>query len=229
MNSSVYNKVDKILLAVDCIIFGFDGKDLKALLVKRAMEPQKDKWSLMGGFVQKEESVDDAAIRVLSLLTGLKDIYMEQLYCFGDVNRDSAGRVVSIVYFALIKIDDYHKDLLKVHNAKWFSLDKFPAVVFDHKQMVDLSRKRLEEKVATHPIGFELLPAKFTLQQLMALYEAVYNTRFDTRNFTKKILSLGLLIKLNEKEKETSKKGSFLYAFDNEKYNKLKKEGLRFL
>ena len=229
MNSSVYNKFDKILLAVDCIIFGFDGKDLKALLVKRALEPQKDKWSLMGGFVQKEESVDDAAIRVLSLLTGLKDIYMEQLYCFGDVNRDSAGRVVSIVYFALIKIDDYHKDLLKEHNAKWFSLDKLPTVIFDHKQMIDLSRLRLQEKVISHPIGFELLPAKFTLQQLQALYEAVYNTSFDNRNFTKKILSLGLLIKLNEKDKESSKKGSFLYEFDNDKYNKLNKEGLRFL
>ena len=229
MNSSVYNKFDKILLAVDCIIFGFDGKDLKALLVKRALEPQKDKWSLMGGFVQKEESVDDAAIRVLSLLTGLKDIYMEQLYCFGDVNRDSAGRVVSIVYFALIKIDDYHKDLLKEHNAKWFSLDKLPTVIFDHKQMIDLSRLRLQEKVISHPIGFELLPAKFTLQQLQALYEAVYNTSFDNRNFTKKILSLGLLIKLNEKDKESSKKGSFLFEFDNDKYNKLNKEGLRFL
>ena len=229
MISSVYNKVDKILLAVDCIIFGFDGKDLKALLVKRAIEPQKDKWSLMGGFVQKEESVDDAAIRVLSLLTGLKDIYMEQLYCFGDVNRDSAGRVVSIVYFALIKIDDYHKDLLKEHHAKWFSLDKLPTVIFDHKQMIDLSSQRLQEKVISHPIGFELLPAKFTLQQLQALYEAVYNTSFDNRNFTKKILSLGLLIKLNEKDKESSKKGSFLYEFDNDKYNKLNKEGLRFL
>ena len=229
MISSVYNKVDKILLAVDCIIFGFDGKDLKALLVKRAIEPQKDKWSLMGGFVQKEESVDDAAIRVLSLLTGLKDIYMEQLYCFGDVNRDSAGRVVSIVYFALIKIDDYHKDLLKEHHAKWFSLDKLPTVIFDYKQMIELSRQRLQEKVISHPIGFELLPAKFTLQQLQALYEAVYNTSFDNRNFTKKILSLGLLIKLNEKDKESSKKGSFLYEFDNDKYNKLNKEGLRFL
>ena len=229
MNNSVYNKVDKILLAVDCIIFGFDGKDLNALLVKRAIEPQKDKWSLMGGFVQKEESVDDAATRVLSLLTGLKDIYMEQLYCFGDVNRDSAGRVVSIVYFALIKIDDYHKDLLKEHHAKWFSLDKLPAVVFDHQQMIELSRQRLQEKVISHPIGFELLPAKFTLQQLQGLYEAVYNTSFDNRNFTKKILSLELLIKLNEKDKETSRKGSFLYIFDKEKYEQHNNQALTFL
>jgi len=226
---SVYKNGDKILLAVDCIIFGFDGKDLKALLVKRAIEPEKGKWSLMGGFVKEKESVDAAATRVLSLQTGLDDIYMEQLYCFGEVERDTAGRVVSIVYFALIKIDDYSKDLMKEHHAKWFSLHKLPAVVFDHRKMINLSIQRLQEKVISHPIGFELLPAKFTLQQLQALYEAVYNTTFDNRNFTKKIRSLGLLVKLEEKDKGSSKKGSFLYEFNHDQYKQLNKEGLRFL
>ena len=229
MKTTVYKNTDKILLAVDCIIFGFDGKDLKALLVKRAIDPEKGKWSLMGGFVKENESVDAAATRVLSLQTGLSEIYMEQLYCFGDVERDTAGRVVSIVYFALIKIDDYSKDLMKEHHAKWFSLDKLPSAVFDHRKMIDLSIQRMQEKVVSHPIGFELLPAKFTLQQLQALYEAVYNTTFDNRNFTKKILSLGLLVKLDEKDKGSSKKGSFLYEFNHDQYRQLNKEGLRFL
>lgn len=229
MLDNVYHNVDKLLVAVDCIIFGFDGKDLKVLLVKRVIEPQKDKWSLMGGFVEANESVDAAATRVLEYRTGLTNIYMEQLSCFGNVNRDSASRVISIVYFALIKIDDYSADLMKMHNAKWISLEKLPRLIFDHKEMIEMSLKRLQEKNINHPIGFELLPAKFTLQQLQALYEAVYKITFDNRNFTKKILSLGLLVKLNEKDKGSSKKGSFLYEFDHDKYKQLNKEGLKFL
>ena len=137
---------------------------------------------------------------------------MEQLHCFGDVNRDSAGRVISVAYFSLIKLDDYSEVLMKEHNAKWFPLNKIPATIFDHKQMIKLSLEYLQQKSIAHPIGFELLPYKFTLQQLQALYEAVYYTTFDKRNFTKKILSLNLLNKLTEKEKTTSKKGSF-YGF----------------
>ena len=180
-------------------------------------------WSLIGGFVGAKESVRDAATRVLENLTGLDNIYMEQLNCFGDVKRDEAGRVVSIVYFALIKIDNYKEALLKKHQAGWFSLNQIPTVVFDHKEMIALSIERLRQKAIAYPIGFELLPAKFTMQQLQALYEAVYNTHFDKRNFTKKILSLNLLNRLTEKEKATSRKGSFLYMFDQKKYNQSKK------
>ena len=227
--TKAYNNHDRLLVAVDCIIFGFDGMEIKALLVKRSLEPEKGKWSLMGGFVGAKESVHDAATRVLEHLTGLDNVYMEQLHCFGDVKRDAAGRVVSVAYFALIKLDDYKAALLQKHQASWFSLHKIPAVVFDHKQMIALSLERLQQKAIAYPIGFELLPTKFTMQQLQALYEAVYNTSFDKRNFTKKILSLNLLNRLAEKEKTTSRKGSFLYTFDKKKYNQLKKQGIKLL
>ena len=154
---------------------------------------------------------------------------MEQLFCFGEVERDPAARVISIAYFALIKIDDYTEELMKSHNASWFELTKLPRLIFDHQQMVRLAKERLQQKVSNHPIGFALLPNKFTLQQLQGLYEAVYETSLDKRNFTRKILSLGILNKLKEKEKESSKKGAFYYTFDQEKYKRLEQEGVRFL
>jgi ADP-ribose pyrophosphatase YjhB (NUDIX family) len=224
-----YKNHDRLLVAVDCIIFGFDGKHLKGLFIKRGFEPQKDKWSLMGGFVNSGESVEDAAQRILDQLTGLTDIYMEQLFCFGNVNRDPGGRVISIAYFALIKIDDYSKELMDTHNARWFELNKVPGLIFDHKQMVKLAWERLQQKVANHPIGFALLPDKFTLPQLQNLYEAVYETPLDKRNFTRKVLSLGILNKLKEKERESSKKGAFYYTFDKTKYKRLEHEGVRFI
>jgi ADP-ribose pyrophosphatase YjhB (NUDIX family) len=224
-----YKNHDRLLFAVDCIIFGFDGRHLKGLFIKRGFEPQKDKWSLMGGFVRKEESVHHAAERILTQLTGLENVYMEQLYCFSDVKRDPGGRVVSVAYFALIRIDDYSEDLMKQHNARWFELNKVPALIFDHRQMVKLARERLQQKVANHPIGFELLPGKFTLPKLQNLYEAIYETKLDKRNFTRKVLSLGILNKLKEKEKESSKKGAFYYTFDKAKYKKLEQEGLRLI
>ena len=224
-----YKNNDRLLLAIDCIIFGFDGKNLKGLFVKRNMEPQKDKWSLMGGFVKESESVKDAAERILNELTGLRNIYMEQLFCFGDADRDPGGRVVSIAYFALIKIDDYSESILETHNARWVELNKMPRLIFDHRSMVKLAQERLRQKVSNHPIGFELLTDKFTLPQLQNLYEAIYETPLDKRNFTRKILSLGILNKLKEKDKETSKKGAFYYTFDKAKYKKLESEGVRFI
>lgn len=229
MSIAQYKNHDRLLVAVDCIIFGFDGSHLKALLVKRGFEPGLGKWSLMGGFVNKEESVDDAASRILNTLTGMSDIYMEQLFCFGAVNRDPGGRVIAVTFFALIKIDDYSETLMQEHNAKWFLLDGVPSLVFDHKQMINLAMERLREKVSNHPIGFALLPHKFTLQQLQALYEAIYERPMDKRNFTRKIHSLNILHKLKEKEKESSRKGAFYYVFDKKKYEKLDKEGLKFL
>ena len=224
-----YKNNDRLLLAIDCIIFGFDGRHLKGLFVKRQIEPQKGKWSLMGGFVKETESVNNAAGRILNELTGLGNIYMEQLFCFGDADRDPGGRVVSMSYFALIKIDEYTSELMDTHNARWFELNKIPTLIFDHKQMVKLAKERLQQKVSNHPIGFELLSDKFTLPQLQNLYEAIYETPLDKRNFTRKILSLGILNKLKEKEKESSRKGAFYYMFDKAKYKKLENEGVRFI
>lgn len=229
MKINKYTSHTKTLVAVDCIIFGFDGVQLQALLIKRGFEPKKGKWSLMGGFVDKHESTDEAAIRVLSQLTGMTNIYMEQLYCFSKVNRDDAGRVISIAYFALINIEDYNAQLQQEHEARWFALDKIPVLIFDHKAMVALAKERLQQKASHHPIGFELLPSKFTLPQLKNLYEAIFEEQLDKRNFTRKILSLGILNKLKEKEKASSRKGAFYYVFDKSKYNKLNNEGLKFI
>jgi 8-oxo-dGTP diphosphatase len=229
MEISQYKSHQKILVAVDCIIFGFDGSQLKALLIKRGFEPEKGKWSLMGGFVGKKENADEAAIRVLYQLTGMKNIYMEQLYTFSDVNRDSAGRVISIAYFALINIEDYSEQLQLEHEAKWFLLNQIPPLIFDHRKMVMRAKLRLQEKVVAHPVGFELLPTKFTLPQLQSLYEAIYDTPLDKRNFTKKILSLGVLNKLNEKEKQSSRKGAFYYVFDSLKYKRMQSNGVKFI
>lgn len=228
MSIDQYKNHDHLLLAVDCIVFGFDGNRLKALLIKRDFEPGKGKWSLMGGFVKKDESVNDAATRILNQLTGLTDIYMEELGCFGNVDRDPGGRVVSIAYSALIKINDYGEELMVDHNSKWFELNKIPELVFDHDEMIKLAKEKLEEKVSNHPAGFTLLPQKFTLQQLQSLYEAIYEKKIDKRNFTRRILELGILKKLDEKEKESSRKGAFYYVFEKKKYKKLEKEGVRF-
>ena len=229
MKISNYKRHQKILVAVDCIIFGFDGSQLKALLIKRGFEPEKGKWSLMGGFVGKDENADEAAARVLYQLTGLRNIYMEQLYTFSDVDRDSAGRVISIAYFALINIADYTEQMQSAHESGWFLIDKIPRLIFDHRKMVMKARERLREKVVAHPVGFELLPTKFTLPQLQSLYEAIYDVPLDKRNFTKKNLSLGVLNKLNEKEKQSSRKGAYYYVFDSLKYKKLQSNGVKFI
>jgi ADP-ribose pyrophosphatase YjhB (NUDIX family) len=224
-----YQKSDRFLVAADCIIFGFDGKEMKVLLIKRSFEPAAGRWSLMGGFVNANESVNEAASRILLRLTGLTNIYMEQLNCFGDVDRDPAGRVVSIAYFALINIADYSRQLNFEHEPRWFSLNDLPDLIFDHADMVRLARERLQQKVANHPIGFALLPKRFTLPQLQNLYEAINESPIDRRNFSRKVLSLGILKKLDEKEKGTSKKGAYLYVFDRKKYEKLDHEGLKFV
>lgn len=229
MTPQHYRKADRLLVAADCIIFGFDGRQLKVLLVKRSFEPESGRWSLVGGFVDAEESVKDAATRILQRLTGLDDIYMEQLHCFGDVGRDPAARVISIAYFALINIADYSRQLNLEHEPHWRSLDDLPDLIFDHSHMVKLARERLQQKVATHPVGFELLPRKFTLPQLQNLYEAIYQSKLDRRNFSRKILSLGILKKLDEKEKGGSKKGAYLYVFDRKRYEQLSHEGLKFV
>jgi len=209
-----YTGEKKILVAIDCIIFGFDGSSLKLLLVQRSIEPEKNKWSLMGGFIKPSEAPGDAANRVLEQRTGLKNVYMDQFHVFGK----PVDRVLSIAYFALIDIHKYEKQLNDQHHAEWFLLDKMPDLIFDHNEMVKLAKKELRYKAALHPILFQLLPEKFTIPQLQSLYEGVYQTEFDDRNFSRKLLSTGLLVKQPEKDKQSSKKGAFYYKLDQSHY-----------
>lgn len=213
-----YAKQTRLLVAVDCIIFGFDGADLKILLVKRGLEPESGKWSLMGGFVGANESMNEAANRVLLKLTGLDKVYLEQLYTFGDPGRDPIERTISVTYFSLLDLTKYKKQLSTEFNAEWFPLKKFPQLIFDHNQMVQMARAKLRYKASLHPILFELLSDKFTIPQLQSLFEEVYKTSFDKRNFSRKILSTGLLLKLNEKDKANSKRGAFYYKLDKKHY-----------
>lgn len=214
-----YNTENKVLLAVDCIIFGFDNEDLKILLIKRDFEPEKGKWSLIGGFLKKQETLDDAASRILHRLTGVHNIYMEQFYAFSEVDRDPVDRTVSVSYYALINIENHNKELIANYNAKWFSVSKAPKLIFDHNEMLAKAIRRLQRRTSIKPIGFELLPEKFTMRQLQKLYEAILNKELDKRNFINKINSLDILIKLNEKDMTSSTKGSYLYIFDQKKYD----------
>ena len=213
-----YAAQTRMLVAIDCIIFGFDGKEMKLLLVKRGFQPRKGKWSLVGGFVQPKESLEKAAARVLKQLTGLKNVYMEQLQAFGEPRRDPVERTVSIAWFALLDIQRYEKQLSADYHPAWVSLQDIPPLVFDHRQMVDLARKRLQYKAALHPLLFELLPEKFTIPQLHSLYQAVYDKKLDKRNFNRKLLAAKLLVKQKHKERENSKRGAFFYKLDKRKY-----------
>lgn len=223
-----YTEYDKFLVAVDAIIFGFDGQDLKILLIKRNFPPAQGEWSLMGGFLKKNESIDQAAERVLFKLTGLCNVFLEQLQGYGELERDPGERVISIAYYALINIDDYDEELAQQYNAKWFPINDFPKLIFDHNIMVDKALRRLQRKAQNQPIGFELIPPKFTIPQLQRLYEAIFRKEFDKRNFRKKILSFHVLKKLEEKDRESSKKGAYLYQFDQKEYNRLLNSGYNF-
>lgn len=213
-----YAQQTRLLVAVDCIIFGFDGQEIKLLLIRRGFEPCKGKWSLVGGFVQETESAEDAATRVLQYLTGLEGIYMEQLHAFSAPGRDSVERTISVAYTALIDIKRY-KQLHEDFDAVWYPMNDHPALIFDHNAMVNMAKEQLRYKAARHPLLLELLPAKFTLPQLQQLYESVYNTTFDKGNFSRKILSTGLLVRLADKDKLGSRKGAFYYKVDKKKYH----------
>ncbi len=215
-------------VAVDSIIFGFDQGELKLLIHKRQFEPAKGGWSLFGGFVQKGESLDEAAHRVLNELTGLNKIYMEELKTYGEVDRDPAGRVISIAYYALIPANEFTEASNSKYGATWVSLKDLPPLIMDHSPMVEKGLRRLKRRAASQPIGFELLPGEFTMPQLQALYEAIYQTELDKRNFRKKILAMDVLIKLDTKDKSSSRKGAFLYRFDKKKYQKLVEGGYNF-
>ena len=223
-----YTAFAKIYVAVDCIIFGFLENQLKILLHTRDFEPGMGKSSLIGGFVREEESLDDAATRILYDLTGLKNVFLEQLYCYGKVDRDPGERVISVSYYALLKVHDLDHQHVKKHGARWCNIDECQELIFDHNDMVEGALSRLRLRAKSQPIGFELLPRKFTIPQLQMLYEAIYQKTLDNRNFRKKLLSMDVLEKLETKDKTTSKKGAFLYRFDKKRYNKLHQYGFLF-
>lgn len=224
-----YDNVEPILIAVDCIIFGVQDNNLMLLIFKREVEPLAGEWSLLGSFVRQNEAVSSAAERILTELTGLTDVYMEQLHCFGDLDRDTGGRVISVAYWSLIKVDQNHLEFnVENHEAKWVSIDEIPELILDHTDMVNMAINHLRERAKFHPIGFELIPEEFTLPQLLKVYEAIFSRKIDDRNFRKKLLNSDLLIRLPKKDKSTSKKGSYLYKFNEETYKKLQKDGYNF-
>src|SRR4030042_2266700 len=223
-----YAEHKKIYVAIDCIIFGWDDDQLKLLILKRDFEPAKGQNSLIGGFVRENESLDEAARRILYELTGLSDIYLEQLNAYGEVDRDSGERTISVAYFALLKIQKLDAEYVREHGAHWVNISKLPKLIFDHNLMVQKAIRRLRRRAKSEPTGFELLPKKFTLPQLQGLYEEIYQTEFDNRNFRKKVLSMNILKKLNEKDKSCSKKGAYFYRFDKKKYYRLLQNGFHF-
>ena len=191
--ASYYSNNPKFYVGIDCIIFGFEKGRLSLLLLQRNFEPAKGQWSLMGGFVQENESADDAAKRVLYELTGLKDVYMEHIGAYGEIHRDPGERVISLAYYALININEYDRELVQQHNAHWIDVEELPNLIFDHNQMVEKARTIMKEKASSAPIGFNLLPELFTLTQLQSLYEAIYGESMYKRNFRKRIADMGFI------------------------------------
>jgi 8-oxo-dGTP diphosphatase len=216
-------------ITTDCVIFGFDGGELKLLLVERQNEPFKNKWALPGGFVFISETTEACAKRILLEKTGIKNVFIEQLYTFSDVDRDPRERIITVSYFALVNKHQYKllagRDTVK---AEWFKISTLPKLAFDHAKIVKAAIQRLKGKVSYQPIGFELLDQKFTLSQLQALYEAVLEISIDKRNFRKKILGMNLLIALDEKEKNVAHKAARFYKFDKKAYQELTQKGLHF-
>lgn len=216
-------------LTVDCVVFGLDENDLKVLLIQRDLEPFAGRWALPGGFVQVDETLDNAARRELEEETGVGNLYLEQLYTFGAVDRDPRERVVSVAYYALVNLHD-HKvcAATDARNALWFSVSDAPALAFDHDEILATALQRLKNKVRYQPVGFELLPEKFTLSQLQHLYETILEKPLDKRNFRKKISSMDLLVELDEVEQDVAHRAARLYSFDKEKYEKLTNQGFVF-
>lgn len=216
-------------LTVDCVVFGIDEEDLKVLLIKRGLEPFEGSWALPGGFVQMEESLADAARRELQEETGLDRVFLEQLFTFGEVARDPRGRVVSVAYYALVRLLDHKvQAATDAQDASWFPVWDTPTLAFDHSKILQMALERLKGKVRYVPIGFELLPKKFTLSQLQRLYSTVLERELDRRNFRKKILSMDILDELDEVERDVAHRAARLYRFNERKYKKLVKGGFDF-
>ncbi len=216
-------------LTVDCVVFGLDDEDLKVLLIQRDLDPFKGRWALPGGFVHPEESLEEAARRELQEETGLERVFLEQLYTFGDVDRDPRGRVVSVAYYALVKLGDHRvRAATDAREASWFPVWDTPSLAFDHDRILQTALARLKGKVRYQPLGFELLPPKFTLTQLQRVYEKILERPLDKRNFRKKLLAMELLVELDEVEQDVAHRAARLYRFDRKKYQQLEKEGFNF-
>ncbi len=216
-------------VTVDCVVFGLDEDDLKIILIERDLEPFKGRWALPGGFVHIAESLEEAALRELKEETGVENVFLEQLYTFGDVDRDPRGRVISVAYYALVNLRDHKiKAATDARSAAWFSIDDVPKLAFDHDRIFDVAVKRLRGKVRYEPVGFELLPGKFTLTQLQRMYEKILEQDVDKRNFRKKILGMGLLKELDEVQMDVAHRAARLYQFDEKKYRQLKEKGFNF-
>ncbi len=216
-------------ITIDCAIFGFENGHLEVLLVKHALGISEGEWGLPGGWILKNEDIDTAAHRLLRELTGLNQIFLEQLKAFGEPDRFPLGRVITIGYYALIKKEDYKiKAGFTASEVKWQRVEKIPDLIYDHSQILEYSLEHLRKKLRQAPIGFNLLPDKFTLLQLMQLYEEILNTEMDKPNFRRKILKMKLLKELDEKQKDVSHRAAKLYKFDHEVYKKLTNKGFNF-
>ncbi|MCH5328434.1 MAG: NUDIX hydrolase [Coprobacter sp.] len=223
-----YEGQARFLVSVDCVILGFIGNEIKLLTFHRKIEPNVGGLSLLGGFVYENETIDAAAMRVLSDLTGLDNVYMNQVGAYGRLDRDPGERVISVAYYALIRIDDTLNSVISASDSQWVNLDRTGELIFDHKQMVDDALAQLRRQAALYPVGFNLLPERFTLTQLQSLYESIYAEKFDKRNFRKKMLSMGILERLEEKDREHSKRGAYYFVFNKEKYEELVRKGSGF-
>lgn len=216
-------------LTVDCVVFGFAGGALQVLLIRRGIEPFKNRWALPGGFVGLDETLDEAARRELEEETGLAEVFLEQLYTFGGVKRDPRERVVSVGYYALVKSTDHlARGGTDATEACWFEVSELPCLAFDHAEILEVALSRLRGKLRYEPLGFELLPPKFTLTQLQRLYEAVLGVAIDKRNFRKRVLSLNLLVPLKERQREGAHRPAQLFRFDLKRYERFKKKGFLF-
>jgi 8-oxo-dGTP diphosphatase len=213
-------------VATDCVIFGFDGIKLHVLLIERGGDPYKGMWAFPGGFLKMEEDAEQGALRELKEETNLTAQYIEQFYTFSDPHRDPRERIISIAYYALVKIQEV-KGGDDAAKAEWFALDEIPRLAFDHDHILRKAMEKLRERIHFQPIGFELLPEKFTLKELQMLYEAILGVQFDRRNFAKKMLHFELLNQLDETVWPTPKREAFLYSFNKEKYFELKQKGFR--
>jgi hypothetical protein len=223
-----YEKEDYIHVSVDCIILGFKDNEINVLIIKRKFEPLKGERSLMGGFVRLNESLDETVARVVADYTGVENMYMEQVGAYGSLDRDPGERVISIVYYAMIDMEQFDEKRKKQHNAEWMNVKNVGKLILDHNQFIDDTIKLVRRRTATRPVGFNLLPEKFTLPQLQSLYEAIYQKTLDKRNFRKKIFEMDILEKLDDKDKNNSKRGAYYYKFNKEKYDKGLEEGFNF-
>lgn len=216
-------------LSIDCLIFGFRDGELDVLLIRHADGISKDRWALPGGWIQYNESVDEAAARLLKSLTGLSNIYLEQLRAFGEVDRYPLNRVVTIAYFALIHADHYNLNPgFTASAAQWFKMHEVPRLPYDHDKILSYGFAHLQHKVRHEPIGFNLLPKKFTLHQLQQLYEAILGKELDKPNFRRKLLKMNLLVPCDEKQRDVSHRAAGLYRFDKKIYKQLTEQGFSF-